>query len=206
MKKIISIVLGIFIIAGVVIFYVASSKKNTEPKYMPCPVLEEGETMDVVLPEYLHQGSAAISMVPYMKNEGRCVDAWVNDNGELVVKLDQETLEKNYNIFYDNLMKEINCKETNVKEEVSYDYTKLTFYVNDNATLDEFLLSMMVTPGNCYALQLLHGIPDEEAVVEVVVIYEPTGKEILIIDEKTHINLNREDWAKLLESGRNLSE
>lgn len=205
MKKIISIVLGIFIIAGVVIFYVASSKKNTEPKYMPCPVLEEGETMDVLVPKCMYNGSTANSTAQYFKEEGRCVDSWVS-KGELYIKLDQETLEFNYHFFYDNLMKEINYKETNVKEEVSYDYSILKFYVNDKATLHEFGLSLMVTPGNCIMLQLLQGIPYDEMSVDVVVIYEPTGKEILRLDENSEMNMNQEEWDELLESGRNLSE
>ena len=202
MKKIISIVLGIFIIAGVVIFYFASSKKNTEPEYMPCPVLEEGETMDVVIPDSMYRGLASCNAQD-MKKEGRCVDVWVNDDGDLVIRLDQDTLEKNYNLYYDDIIKAVNHKESEVKEEVTYDFSIVTLYVNAETELYDFLRSIMVTPGTCYMLKLLQGIPREEANVDVVVIYEPTGKEILKFDKNTKMNINQEDWAKLLENGKN---
>lgn len=202
MKKIICIILGVILISGIAIVYIFTSDKGEEPQYMPCPVLGDGETMDVEIPKSMYYGSSASAMARYYKEEERCIDAWVNDYGVLVVRLDQDTLEKNYELHHDELMKILNSKLSKVRKEISYDYSVLTLYVNDETTLDDFLTVMMVTPGNCIMLKLLQGIPSYEIAVDVVVIYEPTGKEILRLDEKTQMNLNRDDWDRLLESGR----
>ena len=203
MKKVICIILGILLIVGVATIYFLQPKKNTEPEYMPCPVLEDGETMDVVIPESMYYGSTASAMARYWKKEGRCVDAWVTDYGVLMVRHNQETLEKEYKLYYDELMKIINSDLSNMTKQVSYDYSVLTLYVNDDTTLEDLGRVVLVTPGNCYMLRLLQGVLSFENKVEVVVIYESTGKEILRLERPAdEIVLYGDDWEKLLEYGR----
>ncbi len=201
-KKIICLTSFIIFIVVLAVGFFLLPKSVEEPKYMPCPVLADGETRDVVIPKSMHYGNTAIGTANYMIKEERCVDAWVNEDGLLVIRLDQDTLEKNYKIYYDALMKEVNYEGSNTKVEVSYDYSVLTYYVKDDTTLDQFIMFMMVTPGNCFILKLLHGIPSSEVEVDVVVVYESTGKEILRIDENTKIDLDQDDWERILGYGR----
>ncbi len=201
-KKTVIFVLFLMVISVFFAGFFLLHKKSTEPEYMPCPVLANGETRDVMIPKFMHYGNTAIGTANYMIKEKRCIDAWVNEDGLLVIRLDQDTLEKNYKIYYDALMKEVNYEGSNTKVEVSYDYSVLTIYVNDNTTLEDFGVVMMVTPGNCYILKLMHGIPLEEVNVDVVVIYEPTGKEILRLDGNTEMHLEEDDWERILGYGR----
>ena len=200
-KKILYIVL-LFLLAalGIMLFFILEKK----PKYLPCPVLEEGETIDVILPPSLYDGWNAYYTARYEKKEGRCVDAWVNEDKELVIRYDRETLEKEYKRVYDILMKSINdSKDAKIKKKVSYDYSEIYMYVSDDADIDDFAISGMIAPRACLNLRLLQGLSMEEATVVAIYIYEPTGKEMLRIDEKTNdFHMNQDDWEKLLEEAR----
>ena len=97
-KKIFYAVLSFFlIVTGISLIIVSLPKKNSkdkEPEYLPCPVLKDGETMDVITPSSLYDGWSASYTAMDAKRSGRCVDAWVNEDGELVVRYDRETLEQ----------------------------------------------------------------------------------------------------------------
>ena len=207
-KKIFYAVLSFFLIAtGISLIIVSLPKKNSKEKeaeYLPCPVLKEGETMDVILPSSLHERRSAYSATLYLKREGRCVDAWVNEDGKLVVRYDRETLEQEYKSYYDTLITEVNSSENDkIKLKVSYDYSEIYMYVSDGADIENFAWSGMVVPRVCIYLRLLQGLSPEEATVEVIYIYEPTGKELLRVDEKTDgFHMNQDDWQKLLEEAR----
>ena len=211
-KKIFYAILSFFLIAtGISLIIVSLPKKNSKEKeaeYLSCPVLKEGETMDVILPSSLYDGWSASYAAMYVKREGRCVDAWVNDDKELVVRYDRETLEQEYKSSYDMLMTEIDVSNTSkdfskIKMKVSYDYSEIYMYVSDYADINDFGSSFLVAPRECLNLRLLQGLSVEEATVEVIYIYEPTGKELLRIDEKTdNFHMNQDDWQKLLEEAR----
>ncbi len=125
----------------------------------------------------------------------------MTDYGVLMLRLDQDTLEKNYNLYYDELMKNVNYENSSIRLEVSYDYSVLTVYVNNEAKFDDFLVIMMTNPKYCAMLKLLQGIPSYEVKVDVVVIYEPTGKEILRLDGNTEMHLEEDDWERILGYG-----
>ena len=207
-KKIFYAILSFFLIAtGISLIIVSLPKKNSkekEPKYLPCPVLKDGETMDVILPSSLHERRSAYSATLYLKREGRCVDAWVNEDGKLVVRYDRETLEQEYKSYYDTLITEVNSSENDkIKLKVSYDYSELYMYVKDDADIEDFGSSVMVAPITCLNLRLLQGLSPEEATIDVIYIYEPTGKKLLRIDEKTdNFHMNQDDWQQLLEEAR----
>ena len=202
-KKILCIILFLVVASGITIFFVLEKK----PQYLPCPVLEEGETIDVIQPSSLYDGWSAYYAARYLKREGQCVDAWVNEDGELVVRYDRETLEKEYKRSYDILMTEVNGSYTyensKIKMKVSYDYSELYMYVSDDADIEDFAITGMAAPRACLNLRLLQGLSIEEATVTVIYIYEPNGKEILRVDEKTNdFHMNQEQWEKLLEEAR----
>ena len=208
-KKILYVVLFLLIALGITIFFaLQKNSKEKEPEYLPCPVLKEGETMDVIIPSSLHDGRSANYTAMKNKREGRCVDAWVNEKGELVKRYDRETLEQEYKRSYDILMTEIDVSNTSkdfskIKMKVSYDYSEIYMYVSDDADINDFGSSVMVAPRACLNLRLLQGLSPEEATVAVIYIYEPTGKELLRIDEKTdNFHMNQDDWQKLLEEAR----
>ena len=209
-KKILYVVLLFLFLALPITQLLVSEKKSKEkePEYLPCPVLEEGETMDVIVPSSLHESRSAYSTALYLKREGRCVDAWVNEDEMLVVKYDRETLEKEYKSSYDTLMAEIDASNTSkdsskIKMKVSYDYSEIYMYVSDDADIMDFGSSGMIAPRACLKLRLLQGLSNKEATVAVIYIYEPTGKELFRVDEKTHdFHMNQEQWEKLLEEAR----
>ena len=203
-KKVICIIiLGILIIAGVAIMYFLKPKKSMKPEYMPCPVLAEGETRDVVIPESMYYGSTASAMARHSKKEGRCIDAWVTDYGVLMVRHNQDTLEKEYESYFNSLMKDIDYEDPTLKMEVTYDYSEVTLYVRDDTSLDDLGFAIITVPGKCYMLRLLQGIPSYENKVDVVVVYESTGKEILRLERPAdELVLYGDEWEKLLEYGR----
>ena len=212
-KKIFYAALSFFLIAtGISLIIVSLPKKNSkekEPEYLPCPVLKDGETMDVIQPSSLHPRWSASYTAMFEKREGRCVDAWVNEDGMLVVRYDRETLEQEYKRVYDILMTEIDVSNTSkdfskIKMKVSYDYSEIYMYVSADADINDFGSSVMVAPIACVYLRLLQGLSLEEAImVELIYIYEPTGKEMLRIGERTDdFHMNQDDWQKLLEEAR----
>ena len=199
-KKPLYIILFLLIASGITMFFVLEKK----PKYLPCPVLKDGETMDVILLPSLYASNSASYTVMYVKWHEQCVDAWLNEDGMPVVRYDRETLKQEYERVYDILMREVNNSENDkIKMKVSYDYSELYMYISDGADIENFAWSGMVAPRACLNLRLLQGLSPEEATVEVIYIYEPNGKELLRIDEKTHdFHMNQEQWEKLLEEAR----
>ncbi|MCM1082604.1 MAG: hypothetical protein NC428_03920, partial [Clostridium sp.] len=94
-KKILYVVLFLLVASGITIFLVSEKgSKEEEPEYLPCPVLEDGETVDILFPASTHAGWSASYAARYAKREGRCVDAWINEDGMLVERYDRETLEQ----------------------------------------------------------------------------------------------------------------
>ena len=167
-KKILYVVLFLLIASGITIFLVSEKgSKEDEPEYLPCPVLEDGETVDIIFPAFTHAGWSASRTARFEKREGRCVDAWVNEDGMLVERYDRETLEQEYERLYGILMANIDASNTsdssNIKKKVTYDYSEIYMYVSDDADLNDFLSTVLQAPTVCKHLRLLLGLSVDEA-------------------------------------------
>ncbi|MCM1207607.1 MAG: hypothetical protein NC309_01690, partial [Ruminococcus sp.] len=138
--------------------------------------------------------------------------AWINEDGMLVERYDRETLEQEYKRAYGILMANIDASNasdsSNIKKRVTYDYSEIYMYVSDDADINDFASTVMVAPVICMHLRLLQGLSVEEAAaVDLIYIYEPTGKEMLRIDQDLlkidgEVHINQDDWNKLLEEAR----
>lgn len=75
---------------------VGCSFAKDEGDYIPCLKIKRGKTANIELSLETHAGSGAAETAQAMKDEKRCVDAWVNEEGRCVVKFNRDQLKEEY--------------------------------------------------------------------------------------------------------------
>ena len=75
---------------------VGCSFAKDEGDYIPCLKIKRGKTANIELSLETHAGSGAAEKAQAMKDEKRCVDAWVNEEGRCVVKFNRDQLKEEY--------------------------------------------------------------------------------------------------------------
>ena len=121
-----------------------------------------------------HVSCSADEQAQKMKDEKRCVDAWVNEDGHCVVKLNRKQLKAEYDNVV-NIMRET-IKSSNEPVEVNYACNEIICYANDTSRLSDFTYTFIVLPECCTAVQAYSGIPFDELRVTIKFIYQPTGE------------------------------
>jgi hypothetical protein len=172
--------------------------KKTEEKgpFISCVSLSGDETYDVEEPQSLHANKTAEENADYMKTSGKCVDAWVNDEGHCVVRYNKELLENQYNRTVAILQNQMNL--SSVRVEVNYECTEVTYYVADGATISDWMGTFMVIGPVCLQMQLFSGVTYENLDVLLKIIYEPTGAEMYNVSLESGVTITEEDWSEKL--------
>jgi hypothetical protein len=142
--------------------------------YMPCLKLKRGKTVNIEMAPGWHVSCSADEQAQKMKDEKRCVDAWVNEDGHCVVKLNRKQLKAEYDNVV-NIMRET-IKSSNEPVEVNYACNEIICYANDTSRLSDFTYTFIVLPECCTAVQAYSGIPFDELRVTIKFIYQPTGE------------------------------
>ena len=132
--------------------------------YMPCLKLKRGKTVNIEMAPGWHVSCSADEQAQKMKDEKRCVDAWVNEDGHCVVKLNRKQLKAEYDNVVDIMQETI--KSSNEPVEVNYACNEIIYYANDTSGLSDFT----------YTFQAYSGIPFDELWVTIKFIYQPTGE------------------------------
>ncbi len=182
-----------------------SERAENDAKYIPCISLDNNETYEVESPgQYLHANQTAEEAATDMKASGNCLDAWVNDSGNCVVRYNQELLEKQYNHTVERLDEWI--EKSSVRVEVNYDCNEVKYYVTSTSEFSDLNTFTAIGP-LCIHMQLLSGIQCENTMCYLKIIYEPTGEEMfnLTVNEKsaaTNTNAQENDGF----SGTELTE
>lgn len=178
-----------------------SKDKNNETGYIGCVSLKEGETYDIELLHGLHKPWTAGEEALKLKEDGRCIDAWVNERGNCVERHNKATIEVEYKRSIEILISEVErINKTDIHVDVSYDFCVATYYVNETTTLTDWSGAIMVIGPTCLLLQLYSGIPYDNVKLTIEIIYEPSGKEMFNIHAPDDIKISEEEWnQKLLE-------
>ena len=174
----------------------------TEEKgdYMPCLKLKRGKTVNIEMAPGWHVSCSADEQAQKMKDEKRCVDAWVNEEGHCVVKLNRKQLKAEYDNVV-NIMRET-IKSSNEPVEVNYACNEIICYANETSRFSDFTYTFIVLPECCTAVQAYSGIPFDELWVTIKFIYQPTGEVMFdqhISKDNPKVSVTEEEFEKKLE-------
>ena len=75
---------------------VGCSFSEDKGDYMPYLKLKRGKTVNIEFSLGAHAGQTAEEAGQMMKDQKRCVDAWVNEEGRCVLKFNREQLKAEY--------------------------------------------------------------------------------------------------------------
>ncbi len=174
----------------------------TEEKgdYMPCLKLKRGKTVNIELSLGTHAGSTAEETAQTMKDQKRCEDAWVNEDGRCVVKFNRDQL----NAEYDKVVADMKTtiKYAGKPVEVNYDCNEITYYADDSTKLMDFAYAHVTLTGGCMIIQAFAGIPHDERELTVKFIYQSTGEvmfELHITNDNSDVSVTEEEFEKKLE-------
>ena len=174
----------------------------TEEKgdYMPCLKLKSGKKVNIEFSLGWHAGQTAEEAGQMMKDQKRCVDAWVNEEGRCVLKFNRDQLKAEYDSTVDLIKTTI--KYAGKPVEVNYDCNEITYYADDSTELMDFAYTHVVLVGACKAIQAFAGIPHDERELTVKFIYQPTGEvmfELHITNDNSDVSVTEEEFEKKLE-------
>lgn len=174
----------------------------TEEKgeYMSCLKLKRGKTVNIEFSLGAHAGQTAEEAGQMMKDQKRCEDAWVNEEGRCVLKFNRDQLKAEYDKTVGDIKTEI--KQADKPVEVNYDCNEITYYVDDSTELMDFAYTHVALVGACKAIQAYAGIPYDERELTIKFIYQPTGEVMFdqhISEDNRKASVTEEEFEKKLE-------
>lgn len=89
MNRLYRTILCIMLLAG-------GSFTEEKGEYMSCLKLKRGKTVNIEIAPGTHAKQTAEEAGRMMKDQKRCVDAWVNEEGRCVLKFNREQLKAEY--------------------------------------------------------------------------------------------------------------
>ena len=182
-----------------------SERAENDTKYIPCVSLEGNETYDVEVLPSLHPITSAAETSKNRKEQGVCLDSWVNDEGHCVDRYNRELLEKEYNRIVDTLEMFIESSTLDVK--VNYECNEIIYYVDETTNITDLYGFTGIAP-LCLDIQLLSGVAYEDVELYLKIIYDPTGEEMfnMPVDGEASITINSDSQGNVSFSGTELTE
>ena len=168
--------------------------------YMPCLKLKRGKTVNIEFSSGSHAGQTAEEAGQMMKDQKRCVDAWVNEEGRCVLKFNRDQLKAEYDSTVDLIKTTI--KYAGKPVEVNYDCNEITYYADDSTELMDFAYTHVVLVGACMTIQAYAGIPNDEREITIKFIYQPTGEVMFdqhISKDNPKASVEEEEFKERLE-------
>lgn len=193
MKRLFRTILCIMSLAG-------CSFVEDKGDYMPCLKLKRGKTVNIEFPLGWHAGQTAEEVGQMMKNQKRCVDAWVNEEGRCVLKFNRDQLKAEYDSTVDLIKTTI--KYAGKPVEVNYDCNEITYYADDSTELMDLAYTHVVLVGACMTIQAYAGIPNDEREITIKFIYQPTGEVMFdqhISKDNPKASVEEEEFKERLE-------
>ena len=135
-----------------------------------------------------------------MKEEKRCVDAWVNEEGRCVVKFNRDQLKEEYDKVVNDIKTTI--KYASKPVDVNYDCNEIIYYVDDSTEFMDFAYAHVTLTGGCMLIQAYAGIPHDERKLTLKFIYQSTGEvmfELHITNDNSDASLTKEEFEEKLE-------
>lgn len=171
-----------------------------EGDYIPCLKIKRGKTANIELSLETHAGSGAAETAQAMKDEKRCVDAWVNEEGRCVVKFNRDQLKEEYDKVVNDIKTTI--KYASKPVDVNYDCNEIIYYVDDSTEFMDFAYAHVTLTGGCMLIQAYAGIPHDERKLTLKFIYQSTGEvmfELHITNDNSDASLTKEEFEEKLE-------
>ena len=168
--------------------------------YMPCLKLKRGKTVNIEFSLGWHAGQTAEEAGQMMKDQKRCVDAWVNEEGRCVLKFNRDQLKAEYDSTVDLIKTTI--KYAGKPVEVNYDCNEITYYADDSTELMDFAYTHVALVGECKLIQAYAGIPYDEREITIKFIYQPTGEVMFdqhISKDNPKASVEEEEFKERLE-------
>lgn len=175
--------------------------------YMPCLKLKRGKTVNIEFPLGWHAGQTAEEAGQMMKDQKRCVDAWVNEEGRCVLKFNRDQLKAEYDSTVDLIKTTI--KYAGKPVEVNYDCNEIIYYADDSTELMDFAYTHVVLVGACMTIQAYAGIPNDERELTIKFIYQPTGEVIFdkhISKDNPKASVEEEEFEEKLKEMQEKNE
>ena len=175
--------------------------------YMPCLKLKRGKTVNIEFSSGSHAGQTAEEAGQMMKDQKRCVDAWVNEEGRCVLKFNQDQLKAEYDKTVGDIKTAI--KQADKPVEVNYDCNEITYYVDDSTELMDFSYTHVVLVGECKLIQAYAGIPYDERELTIKFIYQPTGEvmfDLHISKDNPKASVEEEEFKEKLKEMQEKNE
>ena len=175
--------------------------------YMPCLKLKKGKTVNIEMDSGWHASCTAEEIAQKMKDEKRCVDAWVNEDGHCVLKLNREQLKAEYDHVVDVMQTAIKYSSGSV--EVNYACNEIIYYVNDSTELMDFAYAHIVLAGSCTTIQAFAGVPFDEREEIIKFIYRPTGEvmfELRVSKDNPKASVEEEEFEEKLKEMQEKNE
>ena len=168
--------------------------------YMSCLKLKRGKTVNIEFAPGTYAKQTAEEAGQMMKDQKRCVDAWVNEEGRCVLKFNRDQLKAEYDSTVDLIKTTI--KYAGKPVEVNYDCNEITYYVDDSTEFMDFAYAHVTLTGGCMLIQAYAGIPHDERKLTLKFIYQSTGEvmfELHITNDNSDASLTKEEFEEKLE-------
>ena len=168
--------------------------------YMPCLKLKRGKTVNIEFAPGTYAKQTAEEAGQMMKDQKRCVDAWVNEEGRCVLKFNRDQLKAEYDSTVDLIKTTI--KYASKPVDVNYDCNEIIYYVDDSTEFMDFAYAHVTLTGGCMLIQAYAGIPHDERKLTLKFIYQSTGEvmfELHITNDNSDASLTKEEFEEKLE-------
>lgn len=168
--------------------------------YMPCLKLKRGKTVNIEFAPGTYAKQTAEEAGQMMKDQKRCVDAWVNEEGRCVVKFNRDQLKEEYDKVVNDIKTTI--KYASKPVDVNYDCNEIIYYVDDSTEFMDFAYAHVTLTGGCMLIQAYAGIPHDERKLTLKFIYQSTGEvmfELHITNDNSDASLTKEEFEEKLE-------
>ncbi len=175
--------------------------------YMPYLKLKRGKTVNIEFSLGAHAGQTAEEAGQMMKDQKRCEDAWVNEEGRCVLKFNRDQLKAEYDKTVGDIKTAI--KYAGKPVEVNYDCNEITYYVDDSTELMDFSYTHVVLVGECKLIQAYAGIPYDERELTIKFIYQPTGEvmfDLHISKDNPKASVEEEEFKEKLKEMQEKNE
>ena len=168
--------------------------------YMPCLKLKRGKTVNIEFAPGTYAKQTAEEAGQMMKDQKRCVDAWVNEEGRCVLKFNRDQLKAEYDSTVDLIKTTI--KYASKPVDVNYDCNEIIYYVDGSTEFMDFAYAHVTLTGGCMLIQAYAGIPHDERKLTLKFIYQSTGEvmfELHITNDNSDASLTKEEFEEKLE-------
>lgn len=197
------------------------SLQETKCVNIPCNiVIQEGETIKIVVPEIVLSGirvnDKAERMNQYRSNMEKqgvvFTNIYLDDKENTCVELDKNQLEDYCSFAEKRIGELIDCEvpvvECDIPVDINEKFDAIIYYVPENCGITDFGLQFLWAEQSLALSQTLMGVQSERWRIKHTIIYKDTGIEMFEFESGTGVELDitNEEWEQKMEEAKELAE